>query len=64
MTLPGAPNPGGNVLDSGLRGCLEDLKRLFAATIDRGVCLLGFPEALAKEAAAAGRPLRGLVHVR
>lgn len=42
---------------------MNDLERLFAATIDRGVCLLGFPEALAREAASAGRPLRGLVHV-
>jgi hypothetical protein len=39
---------------------LNDMETVYRNTVDKGICLVGFAE---QHAAAAGRPLRGRVHV-
>jgi hypothetical protein len=41
---------------------LNDMETVFAATVDRGIPLLGFNRAAAEAALAAGRDLQGRVH--
>lgn len=41
---------------------LNDMERVFAATVDRGIPVYGLPWAAAQEALARRRPLRGLLH--
>lgn len=42
---------------------LNDMERIFANTIDRGIPIIGLRRDAAEQALAAGRDLRGLVHV-
>jgi len=42
---------------------LNDMERVFAATVDRGVRVLGLARSAASAASRRGRALRGLVHV-
>lgn len=41
---------------------MNDMERVFAATIDRGIPVFGLPWDAVQAAQASGRPLRGLVH--
>ena len=39
----------------------NDMEIIYKNTVDKGLCILGMPEAEVRRALAAGRPLRGLV---
>jgi hypothetical protein len=43
---------------------LNDMEKIYQATVDRGIFLLDFPAWAAEEALRAGRDLKGRVHVR
>ncbi len=41
---------------------LNDMEKIYTATVDRGKIIIGMPEPEIVRAGACGRPLRGLVH--